>query len=174
MDFHGISLRKPVRTFGSRSRYIGQLAAIWDWTEGGRFNPHAMPICSPQQMIDDIIDSGTRGINLLRDVVKADDFFRVENTDEPIHNNEVEAWYIRQWSQIRCNLLVVNACKRFGGKREYAAIIGQTYNKVNGWCSFRDLISNPRLIHALKICAKITDSKEYGKTFRTIYEGATT
>ncbi len=154
---------------GSRSRYIGQLSAIRDFAVGREKRSPMEFYHSPQATVDEIMGGGFRGKNLLKDLIQFDDFELVDS-NAPIDMHEAHQWYERQWWQMRCNLMVVEAVDRLGGKREFCQITGMPYNLINGLYSFRSIFTDTALLFIFQSCAEISDPQEYGHKFRSLYQ----
>jgi len=158
MDLHGLEVKK-VPGNGSKSRYLGQLIAIRDYAESPECPACIDTSYQIQELIDYIFEAGNRYVNLLRDIVKFDDFICIE-CNEPVVDSELVNWYKTQWWQIEKNHLVYEAAQRFGGKRNLAELIGISYNTVNRWYSMRELISNPKIEKAFREASFISDNDE--------------
>jgi hypothetical protein len=166
MDLHGLEVKK-VPGNGSKSRYLGQLIAIRDYAESPECPACIDTSCQIQELIDYIFEAGNRYVNLLRDIVKFNDFLCIES-GEPVVDSELVNWYKTQWWQIEKNHLVYEAAQRFGGKRNLAELIGLSYNTVNRWYSMRELISNPKIEELFRRSEKIEDQSEFRRIARSI------
>lgn len=155
-------VRKKVGN-GSTSRYLGQLCAIRDYVRWGA-RQAVIDICdTPAVMVDEILTGEFRALILLKDIAKFEDFHLVEG--ENIDDAEVESWYEREWVQIDRSQMVVDAVDRFGGKQEFAELVGISYNTINNWYSFRTMIDSD-IGAVFKSCSHIEDADDYATTFR--------
>lgn len=166
MNLHDTKIRKIVHGNGSKSKYMGMLLAIFEYSQTGKkvmSNP--MPALSAQYMVDRVVENPISK-RLLADIAKYDDFARVE-AFEVYDMTELKSWYHRQWAQIMANQRVRDAYIRFGSDMQgFAEALGVTERTLQKWVGFHNLISDRRIIEVFKALEGETDLGVFATRYR--------
>lgn|GEM_PF-3727688 len=166
MNLHDTKIRKIVPGLGSKSKYLGMLLAIYEYSQNGKkvmSNP--IPALSAQYMVDRIVENPIAK-RLLSDIAKYDDFDKVE-AFEVYDAAELRSWYFREWAQIMANQRVRDVYVRFGSDMQgFAEALGVTDRTLQKWVGFRNLISDRRIIDAFRALEGETDMGVFSARYR--------